>query len=373
MFELLVGGTVSPRAPIAIQRISGFQARRKRIVLFKLDHMGDLFLSLPAISRLRARFPAAQVDIVVGSWNVETARATGFFENVYTYDFFKRKSSEPPDQGGADIKALVACIGHCDIAIDLRRQPDTRFLLTQIDSDLLVGYGTGIGDMDAKLHIALKQFPDIPFRRTPLNDTHITQQMLALIDALPDTIDDYIALPPLHHSTLARCKGMIALFPRAGNSSREWGDLNYLDLAKRLATDDDIVAINCFFGSPEEARDAGFEDGGKLKLCSGLGFGELVEQVSLNQICVSNNSLGAHIAAYLGVSTLGIYSGHETPEEWAPYFGNNYVIRRRVSCSPCHLPSRSDCSFEMECLQIPVKAVYLQVRRMLNEVSLVSN
>ena len=94
--------------------------------------MGDLLLAIPAISRLQARYPQAKLDIVVGAWNVKTAQMLGVFENVFVFDFFSKKSVESPKRRKAEFKSLLGKLDHYDIAIDLRRQADTRFALARI-------------------------------------------------------------------------------------------------------------------------------------------------------------------------------------------------------------------------------------------------
>ena len=57
--------------------------RFMRILVIKLDHMGDFIIAIPSIMKLRARYPYAQIDALVGSWNQEVAQLLGVFENIY--------------------------------------------------------------------------------------------------------------------------------------------------------------------------------------------------------------------------------------------------------------------------------------------------
>ncbi len=58
----------------------------KKILLFRLERIGDLVMVLPAIADLRAAFPAAAIDLVVGSWNAEIARAVRGIDRVRLLD-----------------------------------------------------------------------------------------------------------------------------------------------------------------------------------------------------------------------------------------------------------------------------------------------
>ena len=57
----------------------------------KLDHMGDFLLAIPAMSKIRCRFPHAKIHVLVGSWNSELARKTKSLDRVIEFDYFKKK------------------------------------------------------------------------------------------------------------------------------------------------------------------------------------------------------------------------------------------------------------------------------------------
>lgn len=351
--------TVEAAAPdlVVAERVRGFRPSRKRILVSKLDHMGDLLLALPAISRLRARYPAARLDLLCGSWNEAMARQLGLFDAIYTFDFFKQKSSTAPEVHAQELAEIHARIGACDLVIDLRRQPDSRFVVAGIQARERVGYATNIADVDARLTITLPHFDDIPFETTPLNRTHITRQMLALVDAIPAELDDYIQLPPLAENLSTERRREVALFPKAGNAIKEWGDARFAELARDLAADETVEAVNCYFANTTEAEAAGFVSAGKIRVHAGLSFAELLTSLAHNRVCVANNSFGVHIASYIGVEVVGVFGGHETSAEWAPYFGDNTVLRRPVPCSPCHLAGPEHCTKGLLCLDIPVAVV----------------
>jgi hypothetical protein len=61
-------------------------AAPRRVLLLRLERIGDLLMALPAITDLRMQAPDAVVDLVVGSWNAELARALRGVTNVRTLD-----------------------------------------------------------------------------------------------------------------------------------------------------------------------------------------------------------------------------------------------------------------------------------------------
>ncbi|WP_152997825.1 glycosyltransferase family 9 protein [Sphingomonas sp. HT-1] len=113
-----------------------------RILLLKLDHLGDFVLAVPALRQLRAAFPQAHIELVVGPWNADLARDCGLVDTVTLFSVFPRNASEEAvDVRGQRALFETILTGHYDIAIDLRTDADTRFLLAGVSADVRAGLG----------------------------------------------------------------------------------------------------------------------------------------------------------------------------------------------------------------------------------------
>src|SRR5262245_26828004 len=113
-----------------------------RILVLKLDHLGDFLIGLPALLQLRAIFPNAHITLVCGPWNIKTARELQVIDEFRTYEYFPENAQ---NWGGDAIEDLdrfrEVCGGRFDIALDLRVDEDTRPLLRHIDAALRCGIG----------------------------------------------------------------------------------------------------------------------------------------------------------------------------------------------------------------------------------------
>ena len=58
----------------------------RRILLLRLERIGDLVMALPAIAAVRQHAPHAEIDLVVGSWNADLARAIPGITRVIALD-----------------------------------------------------------------------------------------------------------------------------------------------------------------------------------------------------------------------------------------------------------------------------------------------
>ena len=116
---------------------------RRRIAILKLDHLGDFIMGIPALERARAVFADAEITLVVGSWNLDMARDLGIADKVLAFDVFPRNSSEERvDLPGKTALFEALMKEEYDLAIDLRNDGDTRFLLKCIRAPVRAGMGT---------------------------------------------------------------------------------------------------------------------------------------------------------------------------------------------------------------------------------------
>lgn len=356
-----------PRAPVqsvsslTFQKTTVFDLTSKKILLLKLDHLGDFVLAIPAISRLRARYPGATIDMVVGSWSVPLAQGLKLLNNIYGFDYFKKKSSESAAVSERAVQELCAKLGEYDFALDLRRQRDTRFILKQVRAKFKVGYETFNPLLDRHLDVALPSQLDLPGLATKQNQESSALQMTRLIDALPQGESDYLALPALIDKPKPS-DTRIAVFPKAGNAVKEWSQKNFTALVTQLIERPEVDGVNVYFANQAEALAFALPSHPKLLAHAGLEMPALLESLANNVLCIANNSFGVHVGGYLGLVVLGIYGGHETVSEWAPVYQDSYVIHQPVACSPCHIAKVSDCPFALKCLtEIKLEAVYQKV------------
>ncbi|WP_116090603.1 glycosyltransferase family 9 protein [Sphingomonas crusticola] len=123
-----------------IERVA--RAPAHKILALKLDHLGDFVMGIAALERLRAVFPAADITLVVGSWNESLAHTLGVADRVVVFDAYPRNSSEEkPDIGGKTAMFDALITERYDLAIDLRTNMDSRFLLRNVHASIKAGLG----------------------------------------------------------------------------------------------------------------------------------------------------------------------------------------------------------------------------------------
>lgn len=319
--------------------------RNLKILIIKLDHMGDFLLAIPAILRLRDKFRYSDIDIVVGEWNVSLAQQTGIFKHIYTFSFFQDRSSEHPQEKARGEKELLMRLGKYDIAIDLRRQRNTRLLLSKVKADMRVGYRS-FSKFDKYLDICLDTELDEVGVVKAHNEINMSLQLIRLVDAIPSWT---LSLPKL--SNLHSVERQIAIFPTAGNQIKEWPIMNFVELSKRILDIKLADNINIYLLDSEKKTADYFSGIPGINMLIGLDLDSLIKSLSNNTLSIANNSFGSHLSSYLGIPSVAIYGGHETVLEWQPPFGRSTVVYSDVSCSPCHAPDIRSCPYDLICLK----------------------
>jgi ADP-heptose:LPS heptosyltransferase len=116
-----------------------------RILVLKLDHLGDFIIGTPSLQRLRNAFPGAHIRLVVGAWNRAAAEASGLADEVVIYNYFPQHAlgwDGKPHERVEKFRASTT--GLYDIAIDLRVDEDTRWLLADVEAGLRCGIGSRV-------------------------------------------------------------------------------------------------------------------------------------------------------------------------------------------------------------------------------------
>ncbi len=336
----------------------------RQILVVKLDHIGDFLTALPAFRALRARFPGARITALVAPASVGMARQEASIDEVLEFTFFHQRSVEgllgvtPQDYAALATRLAPYAF---DMAIDFRMHLETRPVLRHSFARLLVGY-----DRAGKfpwLDVRLEWEAD---ERTQPKSAHVSERLLTLVDAAAQACRALppFAVPPVRDpasvGALARlpadflAKRLVCIHPGVGNPIRRWPASNFAALIDLLAEAEDIHAV--LVGTADEqpyARellDATVARDRVISLVGSLSLAELAEVMAACALFVGNNSGPKHLAASLGVPTLGIHSGLSDAQEWAPLGGAAMALQRKVVCSPCYLAFDSDCPRGLACL-----------------------
>ncbi len=337
----------------------------RRILAVKLDHIGDYLTAVPALRSLKRRFPSAQLTLLAPPATASLARAEPAIDEIEEFSFFHARSSEGAvglTEGHLEALAARLAPARFDMAIDLRMQPETRDILRYTGAPFLVGYDHG--GKFPWLTVALEWEGDT---RLVAKRQHVSERLLQLVAAAEAACEPLAASPlapladPASVPALAkllppsfRTRPLVCVHPGVGNPVRQWPPQHFADLVDLLVARVGVHAI--LVGGPDEqaiAEDVLSRVTAKDAVISLAGRTKLAELRDIMRACVlfvGNNSGPKHLAASLGVPTLGIHSAVVDATEWGPLGAAAFALRREMVCAPCYLEFASDCPRAMACL-----------------------
>jgi O-antigen biosynthesis protein len=176
----------------------------------------------------------------------------------------------------------------------------------------------------------------------------------AVIRKLPEPLPAK-ALASIPGSRRIFDKRVVCVHPSVGNEVRQWPWEYFSVLIDQLIETEDVHVI--LTGSPDEAalgerileRITHKDSAWSLMKCNPLAeFPSLIARCAL---FVGNNSGPLHIAAGIGVPSVGVHSGINDPREWGPLGLHACSIHRVMICSPCYLTKVDDCGRGLACLR----------------------
>jgi ADP-heptose:LPS heptosyltransferase len=328
-------------------------ARAERILALRLDRLGDLVTTLPALQALREAAPEARIELAVGSWNEPIARSLPFVDAVRIVDApwaaWGKKASF------REARRAVASGGPFDLALEFQGDVRALLLAALSGAPLRAGYGeTGGGYL--LTHPASWDesrswyWQNMELVRTLFPGAGGSVQAPTVPYNFLDESDRQEARDLLASSGLAGVpRPLIGIQPSAGRSLKEWEPAKFSSLVDALAGRATVVLTGASadaslveqIASRARAR-PGVVLGAPLRA-----FAALIERLD---VFVTGDTGPMHLCHAVGTPNVAIF-GPSDPRRYGPddALGLRRVVRHELFCSPCNMIRRPPS----ECLRPP--------------------
>ena len=300
-----------------------------RILVIKLRAIGDVLLSTPVVQNLHDHFPLAQIDFLTDKFAADVVIGNPWLSKVITFD---RKS----DSSVGIIRQVRE--KKYDLIIDLFSNPRSAIITGLSGARFRAGfpfrwrkyaYNIIIPPRTGNIH-------NIDFNLDALRrlgiPVHHFQPYFPLADREKQFATEWFRGESLDG------KPVIGLNPSGGWYTKRWGFEHYARLGD-LISQNYSASIILLWG-PGEEDDVRFIQK-QMKMP-----GHVIPKTTLSQLgafinrcafIVSNDSGPMHIAASLGIPTLGIF-GPTNPRQQGPYGDNHRWVRNEeLDCLECSL------------------------------------
>ena len=341
-----------------------------RVLILRTDQLGDLVASLPALRRLRALLPQAQIVGVTTDANADFARTlTDLIDEVIVIDFpdvvLEQRRTMPLDRQEALRNRLHAY--RFDIAIDLARAGVSRELLRLSGARFL--YGIGRGDWP---FLSADFVFDTHDRWTGHDMTPHSTKVLAMIEALgtilagPAPVERRADLSRdrLRPYGIAPDERIVVLHLGARIGFSRWP--HHAALVRLLLDRTNLKIVAIGDADATEQFPADVLDSPRFVLIDRrLPFDDLDALLSFATVMVGNDSGPKHLAALRGTPVVTIFSARINWTEWGQE-GSGVVISRKVPCAGCAiLHEPENCGKGFACIvDIRPEEVFEQVVRL---------
>lgn len=337
-----------------------------KILVVRLDRIGDVTLSLPAIQALRDRFPNASISVMTRPSTAELVEGHPAVNKVIPYFYEKRGRHR-------------GVLGNFRFIYEIiRHKFDVVFILNPSLRSYLVPFCAGIpyrAGFETKLPFLLTH--SIPDRRWEgaKHEAEYTLDVIRAFGINTGRADSYTGT--LAHLRQRTPSGkIIALHAGASCPSKRWPKEKFAELGKRVRAEHPEAELVVIGGDSEKELGDHLSRtiGGMKDLTGKLSLKELAGFLSGCEVLISNDSGPVHIAAAVGTRTLTIF-GRSLPGlgvvRWRALGHGHTVIQKDVGCVVC-LAHR--CTIDFECLRaVSVEEVWKKLQPMLADKEVVAS
>ena len=319
-------------------------ASPRRILLLRLERVGDLVMVLEAIAMVRAIAPEAAIDLVVGSWNRSLAGLIPGVQ-VETLDvpwMARERSGLPWTQLVQRARAWRRKA--YDLAINFEPDIRSNLLMALSGARRRVGFVSGGGGAvltdaispDPHAHIAenAKALVARAFARAaaPLAQGHFPSR-LQIPEEVRRRAAELVATPK--HGV-----PLVGIQPAAGRRIKEWDPVRFAEVGAALARARDVSVV--LIGSTEDkavvdaVRAAWPSDVPLVELPADVDLVLLTAVLERLALFITGDTGPMHLAAAVDTPVLAVF-GPSLPSRYAPLSARSRIVRIDISCSPCNL------------------------------------
>jgi lipopolysaccharide heptosyltransferase II len=341
-----------------------------KILLVRLDRIGDVALSLPAIQAVREHFPDARISVMVRPYTQLLLEGHPSVDEVIPYFY---------ENGGRHGSLL----GNLRFIGEIRRRRFDAALVFHPGFrphavPFLAGIPRRVGFKSRAPFFLTNAVED----RRHEGDRHESDYALDIVRAFGVSASRKknfeLTVSPLDTETVERTlaregvtpgERLVALHAGASCPSKRWPKECFAELGRKIARQMRLKVV--LVGGTGEVCTASFLESrigdGVLNFTGRLNLRELNAFLKRCAVLVSNDSGPVHLAAGVGTKTLCIFGRNRkglNAERWKALGEGHRVIQKEVGCVVC-LAHR--CTIDFECLKaVSVEEIFENLREMLS-------
>ncbi|HZC19904.1 MAG TPA: glycosyltransferase family 9 protein [Rubrobacteraceae bacterium] len=324
----------------------------RRILLVRLDNLGDVLLATPAFRAIRRALPEAHLALLAGPAGCEVGELNPDIDETILYhapseDVYFELPQDPRRELAAVETLKERGFDAGVIFTSYKQSALPAAYLCYLAGIPLRAAGSfeGPGSLLTHRH---RYEETVPPKHETLRGLELTRSL-----GFPPVEPEMVFVPRTEDEEGAErvldrhgVEGSFAVVhPGASASSRAYPEGRYATVVEGLRAEGLPVLVT---GGPGEeeltervAGSAGIPLGGQTS------FGEFASLVERTAVAVTNNTGTSHVASALKRPVVTVFAGTNPKEQWAPCRSPSRVIYHPVPCAPCY---KRVCPIGHECL-----------------------
>jgi lipopolysaccharide heptosyltransferase II len=346
-----------------------------RILVVRLDNIGDMVMTGPALRALRNAFPSADITMMVSPAGQQVTPFLPWIDEVIAWRaIWQEISPNAPLNPNRELR-LVELLKN--------RHFDAVFILTSFSQSpypvastcYLAGIPLRIGQSKefggGLLTHWVKAQPD---------RSHQVDRNLHLLEAVGILADGSHMELHLPEHAVQSAEQILSVFgiqpgdpfvvmaPGASCASRRYHQDRFAAAAEGIVQKTGLPLL--ILGSEHEEDIiqpvTSLADNSPLihSLVGQTNLGEMMAIIRNSRLVIANNSASLHIADTFRRPMVILYSGTEYLEQWQPRHATARLLYRSTHCSPCY---QFHCPYQMECMDVSPEEVIHASLQFLNE------
>lgn len=338
------------------------------ILVMRLDQLGDMVITVPALLSLRKLFPKSRITALVTGANTGLARSLGIFDEVLTIDFPDDPLHQRRTMGREGQEALRKKLApyKFDIAIDFPVSGESYRLLPLTGAPVVIGFcgGNKIVDVSVSAH-------DPKTNSDFMRHSARTQLLVETLRLMQDSGAQVVRRDDLKREMLVPYGvGVDEDYAVLHSGSRvKFARWQYFpELATKIIHETGKKVV--FFADDNTLREhipQEYLDSGKVIYLTGqIPFDDFDALLSFCSVYFGNDSGPKHLASLRGANMVSINPGRNNWQEWGQE-QSGVIIIRQVPCGSCNLHHHpEECAQEFACVKyISLDEVYNEVVKFL--------
>jgi len=316
--------------PLDLERIH-------KILLIKMERVGDLVLSTPAIRAIKEKFPGSCISLIINPYTKEIIEKDPGLDEVIVYDAKRAPRS---------LRAKIQFVRELrnrgfDLGIDLSTR-DFFFLPVWLLYLSKIKITLGLDNLGRGFLFNIKVKPYSKPKPLAEEILHILSPLgIATSDIKPklsfsDADKSYIRRL-LNKERIKESDFLTCIHPGGIYETKYWRKDGYSKVTQHLISKYGAKVI--FVGSQEEKELVdeiiALTNEKPINLVGKTSLGQLMVLISGCHLFIGNNSGPLNIAVGLNIPTIS-FLGPSIPERWSPQGEKDVVFRKDLPCSPCN-------------------------------------